>query len=240
MDEQLERERIAQVYRQWNGGAPLARYARLRPEVVQQGAARARTFASLFRLTVGLDLSSLRVLDVGCGTGSFLRQLVDWGADPGKLCGTELLPDRLAAAGRATAAGVHWHLGGLDALPEGGFDLVTAHTVFSSILEPSRRQALAAAMRRRLRPGGWCLIFDFRYNNPRNPQVRRVTRAELRALWPAREHHYRSLLLAPPLARPLARLPYLVAETVAALVPPARSHFVYMAPREWGISTATH
>ena len=28
MNEQLEQERITQVYRQWNGGAPLARYAR--------------------------------------------------------------------------------------------------------------------------------------------------------------------------------------------------------------------
>lgn len=90
----------------------------------------------------------------GCGTGSFLRQLIDWGADPSKLCGTELLPDRLEAACRATAHGVRWHPGRLDAIPAGGFDLVSAHTVFSSILDPVGRHALAAGMRRSLRPGG--------------------------------------------------------------------------------------
>jgi SAM-dependent methyltransferase len=232
MNEQLEQERIARVYQQWSNGGALPRYAALRPEVLQQAAARARMFAGLFRKTIGVDIASLRVLDLGCGTGGFLRQLIDWGADPAKLCGTELLPERLDAARRNTASGVRWHLGGLESIDSGSFDLVTAHTVFSSILEDEQRRTLAAGMRRILRPGGWTLVFDVRYNNPRNPNLRKVTRAEALALWPGRQHHLRTLLLAPPLARAIARMPYLVSDTLAALLPPVRSHFVYMARKD--------
>lgn len=231
MAEHSEQERIARVYREWNGGQSLPHYRRHRPEVLQQAAARARTFAALFQKTVGLDLASLRVLDVGCGSGSFLRELIDWGANPVNLTGTELLPDRLEAARRKTARGVQWHLGGLEEMAAGGVDLVSAHTVFSSIPDDTRRRALAADMWRMLRPGGWCLIFDFRFNNPRNRNVRSVTRSELHRLWPARQRHYRSLVLAPPLARLLAPFPYLVSETLAAVAPPLRSHFVFMAQK---------
>lgn len=231
MDDYTEQERIARVYREWHGGGALPRYAPYRPEVLQQVAARARAFGELLPLAAGKDMATLRVLDVGCGTGGFLRQLIDWGAEPANLTGTELLPDRLDMARRRTAPGVHWHLGGLDRFADGGVDLVSAHTVFSSILDQARREALAADMWRTLRPGGWCLIFDFRFNNPRNPHVRRVARSELRALWPARRRIYRSLLLAPPLARRMAGLPYLVPEVIAALLPPLRSHFVFMAQK---------
>ncbi len=229
MKSELEHERIARVYRQWHGGRALARYERLRPEVLQQSADRMRILGAMLRMTVGSDLGMLRVLDVGCGTGSFLRQLIDWGANPCKLTGTELLPERLEIARRNSASGVRWHLGTLDAIPDRSVDLVSAHTVFSSILEAERRAALAADMWRILRPGGWCMIFDFRYNNPRNGNVRKLSRNQLGQLWPASQQHYRSLLLAPPIARALAPLPPLVPETLASFVPLLRSHFVFMA-----------
>jgi len=232
MENRTEQERIARVYRQWHGGGALPRYAWHRPEVLQQSAARARVFAAMFGKTVGLDVKALRVLDVGCGSGNFLRQLIDWGAQPANLTGTELLPERLDTARRTMSGEVHWHLGGLDALADGGFDLVTAHTVFSSILDDATRRTLATDMWRKLRPGGWAMMFDFRYDNPRNHNVRKVTRAELHRLWPAARHCHRTLLLAPPLARLLNGLPYLVPEALGALVPPLRSHFVFMARKD--------
>lgn len=232
MENDLEHERIARVYRQRNVDKAQTRYQRLRPEVLQQSVDRTRSLAFMVRRTVGPDLAALRILDVGCGTGGFLRQLIEWGADPVNLTGTELLPERLELARRNTAPGVHWHLGGLESMPSNSFDLVSAHTVFSSILKDKARQTLAAEMWRVLRPGGWCMIFDFRYNNPCNRDVRRITRTELDQLWPVREHYYRTLLLAPPLARRLTTLPYLVQETLAVLMPPLRSHFVFMASKD--------
>jgi SAM-dependent methyltransferase len=226
---QVEQERIRRVYQQWTAGAAMTQYAWHRPEIQQQLAARSRTLAPLLAGALGTDLSSARILDVGCGTGAFLRQLIAWGADPAKLTGTEFLQDRLDHARRHTAAGVEWHLGGLDCAAPGSQDLATAETVFSSILDPELRRALAADMWRAVKPGGWCMVFDFRYNNPRNPNVRKVTHHELRQYWPAQQTHYRTLLLAPPIARRLANAPYLATELLAAVLPPLRSHFIWMA-----------
>ncbi len=196
---------------------------------MEGAASQNRVIGRLLASTVGPDLSDLRVLDVGCGTGGFLRQLIGWGAEPGKLAGTEYQEDRLEEARRRTASAVHWHLGDLDFAGPETFDLVTVNTVFSSILDDSVRSALAREMWRVLKPGGWCLILDFRYNNPANPNVRKVTRSQLNAYWPAAAQRYQTLQLAPPIARRLARAPRLATELLVTLVPPLRSHFVYMA-----------
>jgi SAM-dependent methyltransferase len=232
MSNQAEQDRINHVYRHWHGGAGLVRYAWHRAEIVGQEAARARALAALLPITVGPDLAEVRALDVGCGHGRFLRQLIDWGATPSHLAGTELQPDRLEHARLHTATGVQWHLGALDAFGNNSLDLVSANTVFSSILGDDVRRALAAEMWRVLRPGGWAMIFDFRYSNPRNRQVRKVTDVELLRFWPAEKRHYRTLILAPPLSRALSPLPRMVPDTLASLLPPLRSHFFYMAQKE--------
>jgi SAM-dependent methyltransferase len=231
MTNQAEQDRINHVYRQWHGGAGLVRYAWHRTEILLQEADRARALAALLPVTVGADLSRVRALDVGCGHGSFLRRLIDWGATPSSLAGSELQPDRLEHARLHTAPGVRWHLGTLDAFLDDSMDLVSAHTVFSSILDDDLRRELASEMWRVLRPGGWAMIFDFRYSNPRNQQVRKVSDVELLRFWPAEKRHYRTLVLAPPLGRAMARLPRLMPELLAALLPPLRSHFFYMAQK---------
>lgn len=228
LDQQAEQERIARAYRGWHGSAALARHAWHRPDVVCQQAMRARVLARMLVSTVGTDLTHVRVVDVGCGTGAFLRQLIDWGATPANLTGTEFQQDRLDIAAARTAPGVGWHCGALSALPAGNSDLVAAQTVFSSYLDPGMRQQLAADMWRLLKPGGWCMVFDFRYNNPKNPHVRRVTREELDRFWPGERRQYQTLLLVPPIGRALAGLPALAAEILASVAPPLRSQFIYM------------
>lgn len=232
LDHQAEQERIASAYRGWHGGAALARYAWHRPDIVVQHAMRIRVLSRMLAATVGTDLGKVRVLDVGCGTGGFLRQLIDWGATPAHLTGTELQPERLELARVRSAPEVHWHAGTLSALPAASVDLVSAQAVISSVLDPDMRQRLAAGMWRVLKPGGWCLVFDFRYNNPRNPHARKVTRDELDGFWPGHRQQYQTLLLAPPVGRALAGLPALVSETLAAIAPPLRSHFMYMVQKE--------
>ena len=223
-----EQERIRAVYHDWLAAERVSAYAWHKPDVMEQAAVRHRVAGAMLAQTVGRDLSGARVVDVGCGSGGFLRQLIDWGADPARLTGTEYQPERLALARARTADGVRWHLGDLDFARDASFDLAVANTVFSSILAPRARAALAAEMWRTVMPGGWCMVFDFRYNNPRNEQVRRVTRSELSAWWPVRDTRYQSLVLAPPIARRLGGA-HLAGELLAALFPLLRSHFIYMA-----------
>ncbi|MFS2020390.1 class I SAM-dependent methyltransferase, partial [Massilia sp. CT11-108] len=141
----------------------------------------------------------------------------------------ELQPDRLEQARARTAPGVRWHLGQLDIFPDASMDLVSAHSVFSALLDEDLRRGLAAEMWRVLRPGGWTMIFDCRYGSARNAHVRKVTDVELLRFWPAASRHYRTLVLAPALGRPLAALPWLIPEALATVLPPLRSHFIYMA-----------
>ncbi|SHH02682.1 class I SAM-dependent methyltransferase [Massilia sp. CF038] len=224
-----EQERIRAVYRNWLAQERIAAYAWHRPDIMEQDNTRHRVAGAMLADTLGPDLSQTRIVDVGCGSGGFLRQLIDWGADPHRLAGTEYQPERLSQARLRTAPGVHWHLGDLDFAPDNSFELAVANTVFSSILEPAQRARLAAEMWRAVMPGGWCMVFDFRYNNPRNPHVQRLDWRQLQSFWPSRISRHQTLLLAPPIARRLAGAPRLLSEVLVTFAPVLRSHFIYMA-----------
>lgn len=232
--EQKAREisRIQSVYTERDAAGRRSLYAWHRPEVRQQESEKEAVAASLLARTIGTNLYDIHVLDVGCGTGGFLRTLVDWGAQPSNLVGTEFLQDRLDIARRSSPPDIKWHLGGLDVAASGSFDLVVTNTVFSSILVHDDRFALAQEMWRVLKPGGWVMVFDFRYDNPSNPNVRKVVRSELRGYWPgAVNEQYQTLLLAPPIARRVIPVSRLAGEVLTATLPFLRSHFYFMAQR---------
>lgn len=128
--------------------------------------------------------------------------------------------------------GFFWHLGGLDILPDAQLDLAVADCVFSSILDDELRHDLTSEMWRVVKPGARCMIFDFRYDNPSNSNVRKVTRPELAKFWPqAVVTKYRTLLLAPPIVRRLADTFRLIFECFITILPPLRSYFIYMAQK---------
>jgi SAM-dependent methyltransferase len=223
--------RIQCVYSGRDSQGRRSLYAWHRPEVRQQEADKERIASAFLSETVGDNLANIQVLDVGCGTGTFLRMLVEWGATPENLLGTDFLPDRLEVARRISAPGIQWHLVGLDFAASDSFDLVVTNTVFSSILDEQARHALAQEMWRVLKPGGWVMVFDFRYNNPSNSDVRRVTRRELNRYWPSSViEKYQTLLLVPPIARRLVPISRLAGE-VLATIPLLRSHFYFMAQK---------
>jgi SAM-dependent methyltransferase len=186
----------------------LGRYSLLRPEVMHAVQERQRAMLGLFA-GVGLhDLSSLRLLEVGCGAGGNLLELLRMGFAPHHLAGIELLPERLALARAVLPEALQ--LRGGDALQAEvaaqSLDIVFVSTVFSSLLDDSYQQRLADAMWTWLKPGGAVLWYDFTVDNPRNPDVRGVPLARVRALFPQGRVQHRRVTLAPPLARALARV----------------------------------
>lgn len=152
------------------------------------------------------DLASLRILEVGCGSGFWLRQFIQWGARPENLAGVDLLHSRVVQGRQLCPAAVF--LGCQNAqqlgLAANSFDLVVASTVFSSILDGNVRAQVAAEILRVLRRGGAVLWYDFFRNNPSNPDVRGVTRKEIERLFPGCTVNAQRVTLAPPLARRLA------------------------------------
>ena len=69
--------------------------------------AQERALVSMFN-AVGLQLKTLRVLDVGSGSGAFLRFLASLGCQPSLLYGVDLIPARLHAARRQGPETIHY------------------------------------------------------------------------------------------------------------------------------------
>ncbi len=199
-----ELDAIAQRYARRADRVEGDRYSLLRPEVWQMWQERQRALLKLLARRPGVP-TDWRATEVGCGAGGNLLDLLRLGLQPAHLTGIELLPERLAAARAALPEGVRLLAGdaaGADIAPESQ-DLVLQSTVFSSILDDALQQRVADAMWRWLKPGGAVVWYDFTVNNPRNPDVRGVPLARVRALFPQGRFTARRVTLAPPLARAL-------------------------------------
>lgn len=220
----LEREAQA-VAERYARRQEVGRYSLLRPEVWQAVQERQRAMLSLFAQAGLRDLGSLRLLEVGCGGGGNLLELLRLGFAPQHLGGIELLPERLAQARAVLPEAVS--VQGGDALhapvAAQSLDLVFVSTVFSSLLDPAYQQRLAETMWAWLKPGGAVLWYDFTVDNPRNADVRGVPLSRLRALFPQGQMRHRRVTLAPPLARALVRVHPALYRPVNAL-PWLRTH----------------
>ena len=186
------------------------RYSPLRPEVWQMLHERQRALLRGFAAQGITDLSALRLVEVGCGSGGNLLELLRLGFAPQHLTGLELLPERHAQARHVLPAATTVWLGDATAAPAsvvapGSQHLVLQSTVFSSLLDDAFQQRLADAMWSWLAPGGAVLWYDFTVDNPRNPDVRGVPLARVRQLFPQARVQATRVTLAPPLARVVCR-----------------------------------
>lgn len=184
------------------------------------------TLRLLFRASYH-PLSDLHILDVGCGDGNMLRQFVQWGATPENLAGIDLRPEPVDYARRLNPeldvrCGSATELSWLEA----SFDLVCQHTVFTSILDPTMKQQVAAEMNRVVRRRGAVLWYDFFYNNPRNPDVRGVDAKEIRALFPNFEMDLHRITLASPITRRLPEGLLPVLYPLLSAIPLLRTHYL--------------
>ena len=195
-----EEERIRQVYARRDASGKTARYYWQRQDVIYI-TYRYRSVLARALQCLGInDLSPLHVLDVGCGSGGWLRLLLEWGASPERLHGVDLLPDRIARAQALSPAGVDWRVGnavGLD-FADGSMDLCAASTVFSSILDPAARLALAQEMARVVRPGGYIMILDYVVSAPSNPDTVGIRQKEISRLFPELSLLHIFKLIFPP------------------------------------------
>jgi SAM-dependent methyltransferase len=206
MNDDAEPQAVAARYARRAGGTD--RYSALRPEVWQWMHERQRALLRGLARRGLTDLAALCLAEVGCGSGGNLLELLRLGFAPEHLQGIELLPERHAAARHVLPAATAVWLGDAVRAPiePGSLDLVLQSTVFSSLLDDAFQQRLADAMWRWLRPGGHVLWYDFTVDNPRNPDVRGVPLARVRALFPQGRVSAERVTLAPPLARTVCRV----------------------------------
>jgi len=232
MSEQNELRRIQRVYRKRIEDRVIDRYSLFRPGELYMLQTRERVVLSMLAAAGWTSLSGRAILEVGCGRGHRLADFVRWGADPARLCGVDLMPDFVAEAKRTHPNFAIVQASGHQLpYPSGSFDLVMQSTLFTSIADPGLRRAIAGEMLRVLRPDGMILWYDFRYPNPRNPDVKPIGARAIRALFPDCGIRLRTVTLLPPLARALAgRMPFLC--RALDLVPILRSHYLALIRRQ--------
>jgi SAM-dependent methyltransferase len=186
-----------------------SRYSLLNPSALLALQERQRAMLRLFARLGWTDLSKLKLLEVGCGTGGNLLECLLMGLTPENLSGIELLPERCAIARARLPEAVTLTQGDavVALLPRAAqVDIVLQATVFSSLLDDPFQQRLAQAMWDALKPGGGVLWYDFTVGNPRNRDVRGVPVSRVRTLFAQGRIHARRITLAPPIARRVTRL----------------------------------
>jgi len=171
---------------------------------------RQREVLALLRRQGFAHLAELLILELGCGRGGVLLEYLTFGAYSPMLNGTDLLSDRALEAHKVLP---HLPLTCSDGqnLPYKGetFDLLLQYTVFTSILDDHIKSNLAAEMLRITKPEGIILWYDY-WLNPTNPHAHGIRPAEIRRLFPGCRFVFRRITLAPPIARLLVPLSWVV------------------------------
>jgi SAM-dependent methyltransferase len=203
-----EADAVRDRYARRDPALDATRYGPLVPAAYLAAQERVRALIRLFK-SVGLGpLHDKTLLEIGCGTGGNLLQLLDLGFEPEHVRGNELLRERLAVARRRLPQGISLYAGDASTLDfaAGSFDIVYQSMVFTSLLDDAFQTSLANAMWRWVRPGGGVLWYDFVYDNPSNPDVRGVPSRRIAELFPEGRIRKWRVTLAPPVGRAVTRI----------------------------------
>ena len=219
----MENVRIATHRRQESYEFPC-----LRPGYMMQFHEVERAFLrEVARNTEG-SLHGLKILDIGCGSGGWLREFIKWGAEPESLYGIDAIEDRVANARRLTPAGVTLICASAANLEfdDESFDLIMMFECLCMMTDETVRARMASEALRVLKPSGTVLFYDFRYRRPGLGDVcRPLGIVDIKRLFPACRYHLKSVHPFPPLSRKLAALTP-SAWNLLNIFPPLRTSYV--------------
>ena len=187
-------------------------YSRFDPAHLFEMQERERYLLKLLAKSGCRALHKHKILEVGCGNGELLRDLIKWGARPENTFGIDLIPERIVEAKILCPQGISIEQGNAAEInfPDKTFDLVFQSTVFTSVLDYQIKASIALEMLRVAKPDGIIFWYDFSVNNPRNKNVKGVRLREMRRLFPDCDIVLKRITLAPPITRLLAPYSWLV------------------------------
>ena len=204
-----------------------SRYSMMNPEIWQRVHERQRNLIKLINANTQKPISDLKVLEIGCGSGGNLLELIRLGFSSKNLIGNELLPERVSIAQQnlPLASKVEEGDACLLKIDNESLDIVYQSTVFSSLLDNEFQQKLAKKMWSWVKPGGGVLWYDFTYNNPKNKDVRGVPISRIKELFPESSIIVKKVTLAPPISRKVCKL-HPSFYTIANSLPFLRTHVI--------------
>lgn len=203
-----ELERIKQAYDARNNHNLDKHYSAFFPYIYLSRQEKERNMFSQFKQIGYNSLDSIKLLEIGCGRGEKLLDLLQMGFSPDNLIGNELMQDNLEIAKKRLPQSIRLFSGDARALQleECSLDIVYQSMVFSSILDGEFQEELANLMWKWVKPGGCVLWYDFTFNNPNNPNVRGVNMPRVKELFPEGKIRSKRVTLAPPLSRMVTRI----------------------------------
>lgn len=202
------------------------RYAPWQPGEIFMVAERERIAALLLKKIDKFPKAGERCLEVGYGRMGWLGRMLSWGLRNEDLHGIELDHDRASVARRALP-NADLRVGNAADLPweNDYFPIVIVSTVFSSILDERFRSLIASEIDRVLASRGIVLWYDLARDNPNNKNLKGVTRSAISELFPNYRCHIRSVTLAPPILRRVAKMSWTGA-TLLSTLPFLRTHLL--------------
>jgi SAM-dependent methyltransferase len=223
---ELEATRIREEYKRRERELDPDLYAPWQPGEILMITERERVAATLLRRFNKFPAAGDRCLELGYGKLGWLGRLISWGVRESDLYGIELDQERASMA-MSTLPKANLIVGNAVDLPwqDNLFQLVVVSTLFSSILDANVRQSIAEEMDRVLIPGGVVLWYDAAVNNPKNKNLKGLSRSDIKGLFPSYEHHLRTVTLVPPMARWSANVSWTIATALSA-IPFFRTHLV--------------
>jgi ubiquinone/menaquinone biosynthesis C-methylase UbiE len=175
--------------------------------IIQQ---RHREISRLLSRNTTNKLSEANILELGCGRGGVIIELLHMGALNKNFIGVDLLIDKLKEARLQLPEIPLFNADGQN-LPfsNSTFDIVLQFTAFSSILDEQIKRNMATEMLRVLKIKGVILWYDF-WLNPTNKQTKGIRKQEIRSLFPGCTYDFHKITLAPPIARRLVPVSWIL------------------------------
>jgi ubiquinone/menaquinone biosynthesis C-methylase UbiE len=202
-------------------------YSPLNPSALFMIQRRQREFRKIFSKKYPDGLDNVTMLEIGCGNGQWLAEFAAFGFRFANFAGIELDSERAKIA-KDRIRGADIREGNASELPwpDKTFDIVFQSTVFTSIKDMDLKRKIALEMKRVCKKTGLILWYDFKYNNPSNPNVKGVGKAEVRSLFEPWNCEFRSVTLAPPIARLIVPICWSSAEDLETFFPFLRTHII--------------
>ncbi len=203
-----ELQRIKEAYSQRFKQNLSTLYTLWQPYMYMSRQEKERNIYKLFNKANITSLSDLTLLEIGCGEGHKILDLLQMGFSPKNITGNELMTEHLEAAKYLLPASISLLSGDareLDIKKESK-DIIYQSMVFSSILDNDFQNELAKKMWQWVKPGGGILWYDFTFNNPRNKNVKGIPLSRVKALFPGAKISTKRITLAPPLSRRVTKL----------------------------------